>query len=162
MGYARYEIIRANGDRIEAGYAVQAICEKDGCNEQIDRGLAHLCGKDPRGDDHGCGGYFCANHLYGDNQCESCAAKADEVNRWVHPDTGEEFDLRDRFLPAGARYDSRSPVWKHQGEWRGEVPVLAHVLPQGERAVDTETRLLSEGEWEDVGRIVYRQMTQAS
>ncbi|MDN3244141.1 hypothetical protein [Streptomyces sp. ZSW22] len=79
MGYARYEITRPNGDRIEAGYAVQAVCEKDGCEAQIDRGLAYLCGKDPRGDDHGCGGYFCENHLYGDNRCGPCAAKIEEA-----------------------------------------------------------------------------------
>lgn len=63
MGYAYYEIIR-NGEKIEAGYSVEAVCEKDGCDEKIDRGLAHLCGETPGGDEHGCGGYYCGQHLY--------------------------------------------------------------------------------------------------
>ncbi|MFE7906473.1 hypothetical protein [Streptomyces albogriseolus] len=64
MGYAHYEITR-NGETIQAGYTVPTICEEDGCNEQIDRGLAHLCGATPGGDEYGCGGYYCGQHLYG-------------------------------------------------------------------------------------------------
>lgn len=64
MGYALYEITR-NGEKIEAGYAVETVCEEDGCEEQIDRGLAHLCGATPGGDEYGCGGYYCGQHLYG-------------------------------------------------------------------------------------------------
>ncbi|MET9950174.1 hypothetical protein ABZ135_01315 [Streptomyces sp. NPDC006339] len=63
MGYARYEIYR-NGEKIEAGYDVATTCERDECDAQIDRGLAHLCGKTPGGDEHGCGGYYCSSHLY--------------------------------------------------------------------------------------------------
>jgi hypothetical protein len=64
MGYARYTI-RRNGQEIEAGYAVETECEKDDCTEPIDRGLAHLCGATPGGDEYGCGGYFCGQHLLG-------------------------------------------------------------------------------------------------
>ena len=63
MGYARYEIYR-NGEKIEAGYDVTTTCEKTGCRASIDRGLAHLCGETPGGDEHGCGGYYCGQHLY--------------------------------------------------------------------------------------------------
>lgn len=77
MGYMHYEITR-NGEKIEAGYGVETVCERDGCEEQIDRGLAHLCGEVPGGDEYGCGGYFCGEHLYmtldgvlGD-RCKSC------------------------------------------------------------------------------------------
>lgn len=63
MGYAYYEITR-NGETIEAGYGVETVCEQDGCKAQIDRGLAHLCGNTPGGDEYGCGGYFCGSHLY--------------------------------------------------------------------------------------------------
>jgi hypothetical protein len=63
MGNAYYEIYR-NGEKIEAGYGVTATCEKDGCEEQIDRGLAYLCGKAPGGDEYGCGGYYCEKDLY--------------------------------------------------------------------------------------------------
>ncbi|WP_282203948.1 hypothetical protein [Kitasatospora fiedleri] len=63
MGYAHYEISR-NGQIIEAGYAVEAECETDSCVARIDRGLGHLCGETPGGTEHGCGGYFCGEHLY--------------------------------------------------------------------------------------------------
>ncbi|MFE4857352.1 hypothetical protein [Streptomyces sp. NPDC056670] len=63
MGYAFYEIYR-NGEKIQAGYGVETECEEAGCDDQIDRGLAHLCGKTPGGDEHGCGGYYCGEHLY--------------------------------------------------------------------------------------------------
>lgn len=63
MGYMHYEISR-NGEKIEAGYGVEATCEERGCKEKIDRGLYHLCGNTPGGDEYGCGGYFCDNHLF--------------------------------------------------------------------------------------------------
>lgn len=159
MGYAYYEIIR-NGVKIEAGYSVEAVCEKTGCKEKIDRGLGYLCGKSPGGDEHGCGGYFCGEHLTYSNQCEACAAVADEAARWIHPETGEEFDLRDHFLPAGSTYDARESVWKHLGERRDGIPVLQLCHVSSDLAEGPE-RLITEGEWEDVGRIVARQIDAA-
>lgn len=64
MGNMYYEITRRDGKKIEAGYGVEAICEEDGCKEKIDRGLAYLCGNEPGGDEYGCGGYYCGQHLY--------------------------------------------------------------------------------------------------
>ncbi|NUK00583.1 hypothetical protein [Streptomyces lunaelactis] len=63
MGNAFYSVLR-NGEEIEAGYGVQAVCEEPGCTEVIDRGLAYLCGQTPGGDEYGCGGYFCPQHLH--------------------------------------------------------------------------------------------------
>ncbi|KEF04633.1 MULTISPECIES: hypothetical protein [Streptomyces] len=40
------------------------MCEEPGCEKQIDRGLAYLCGETPGDDEYGCGGYFCGEHLY--------------------------------------------------------------------------------------------------
>jgi hypothetical protein len=82
MGYARYEIYR-NGEKIQAGYGIETVCEKDGCNEKIDRGLAFLCGETPGGDENGCGGYFCGQHLYGgigpaEGLCGRCSKRHDE------------------------------------------------------------------------------------
>jgi len=84
MGYAYYEITR-NGEKIEAGYSVETVCEaKEGCGEKIDRGLAHLCGAQPGGDEYGCGGYFCGHHLYGSSVpiagglCASCRDKQEQ------------------------------------------------------------------------------------
>lgn len=68
MGYAHYTL----PDGREAGYGVEAPCDKDGCEKDIDRGLGYLCGQDPEGwrsaDDPGCGNYYCEPHKY-DHDC---------------------------------------------------------------------------------------------
>lgn len=78
MGYALYEISR-NGEKIQAGYDVEADCEEPACEARIDRGLGYLCGGEPGGDEYGCGGYFCGEHLYGvppgepgEGRCRRC------------------------------------------------------------------------------------------
>lgn len=62
MGYAYYVL----PDGREAGYGVTAMCDRDDCNAEIDRGLDYLCGETPgqggNADEPGCGGYFCARH----------------------------------------------------------------------------------------------------
>ena len=64
-------------DGREVGYSVESICEEPDCTEEIDRGLAYLCGTVHGQDDgDGCGHYFCASHLFygGNNQmCRTCA-----------------------------------------------------------------------------------------
>jgi hypothetical protein len=50
-----------NGRRI--GYSISATCDKKGCKTKIDRGLAFVCGNMHGGGEHGCGGYFCEDHL---------------------------------------------------------------------------------------------------
>jgi hypothetical protein len=77
MGYAQYTVIR-NGEQIEAGYAVEAVCEREDCTTEIDRGLGYLCGEAPGGDEHGCGGYFCESHLLGGNQCTACVDRIEQ------------------------------------------------------------------------------------
>jgi len=79
MGYAYYEVTRRDGITIEAGYGVEAVCEEPGCTEEIDRGMAFLCGDEPGDPEFGCGGYFCGQHLYGapegeggEGRCKSC------------------------------------------------------------------------------------------
>ncbi|MFD9072091.1 hypothetical protein [Streptomyces lasiicapitis] len=156
MGYAHYEIYR-NGQKIEAGYAVAATCEEDGCGNRIDRGLSYLCGKMPGGDEHGCGGYYCENHLSCANQCKRCSDAADKVNTWVHPETGEEFDLRDQFLPAGQSYDARGIVWRHAGQRYGGIPVLEPIYAHGQVAAHGDTRLITDGEWENAAAVRHRQ-----
>jgi hypothetical protein len=47
----------------DIGYGVPATCDHPGCGKEIDRGLAHVCGSEPYGGEHGCGLYFCAEHL---------------------------------------------------------------------------------------------------
>ncbi|MEU0831279.1 hypothetical protein [Streptomyces sp. NPDC005969] len=158
MGYAFYEITRPNGETTEAGYDVEAVCERNGCEAKIDRGLAYLCGKTPGGDEHGCGGYFCENDLYGDNQCKPCSEAADKANAWIHPVTGERFDLRDHYLPAGAEYDARGTVWKHLGEFDGDTPLLTPIYAIDVRPTGEAPRRIKDGEWEEAARAIHRQM----
>jgi hypothetical protein len=63
MGNGLYEVYR-NGEKIQAGYMVEAMCDKPDCTTLISRGLDALCGGTPGGDEYGCGGYFCDAHLY--------------------------------------------------------------------------------------------------
>jgi hypothetical protein len=126
MGYARYWV-NVDGERIEAGYGVEAGCDKTGCTQRIDRGLAYLCGQTPGGDEYGCGHYFCVHHLTGDQLCESCAAAATAANTWTNPATGESHDLRDEYLPEGEPWKADGWVWKHLGTFEDGVPVLVPV-----------------------------------
>ncbi len=45
------------------GYAHQATCDHDGCEKEIDRGLAYACGDNHLGGDGFCEDYFCYEHL---------------------------------------------------------------------------------------------------
>lgn len=115
MGYASYTISR-NGEEIEAGYAVEATCEQKGCEAQIDRGLAHLCGQTPGGDEHGCGGYFCGEHLFmGSNQetgdlCSSCSDRYEAE----HPETEDDEDSPDTLAAAAALVAHHREVTKNE------------------------------------------------
>jgi hypothetical protein len=68
MGYAYYIL----PDGREAGYGVEAVCDKDDCKNVIDRGLGYLCGNDPDGwrdpSEPGCGRYHCPEHM-NDHDC---------------------------------------------------------------------------------------------
>lgn len=48
----------------DIGYGVPAKCDHPGCDEDIHRGLAYVCGGEPYGGDFGCGLFFCEKHLY--------------------------------------------------------------------------------------------------
>lgn len=63
MGYASG--VDGNGRAI--GYGVEAECEQPRCGAFIDRGLWYRCGgfgAEVDSSQHGCGGYFCGQHLY--------------------------------------------------------------------------------------------------
>lgn len=82
----------------DIGYGVLAICDHPGCGEAIDRGLAFVCGGEPYGGEHGCGLYFCGQHLLmGEQlpQCERCMAGQPPFD--PTPDTAEwlEWKLTD-------------------------------------------------------------------
>ncbi|GGU52130.1 hypothetical protein [Streptomyces lavendofoliae] len=156
MGYASYEVYR-NGERIEAGYTVRAVCEMDGCTKEIDRGLAYLCGQTPGGDEFGCGGYFCADHLTYAQQCTPCGKKADEANSWTDPATGITYDLRDEYLPPGEAYKADGWVWKHLGTFEGEVPKLVPVKLPERRPGGHLGVAITTYEFETAGTVAWRQ-----
>lgn len=53
-----------NAEGREVGYAVEAVCDEDGCDVKIDRGLYYCCGDMHGGGEYGCGRYFCGGHLF--------------------------------------------------------------------------------------------------
>lgn len=62
MGYGFYTL----PDGREAGYGVEATCDKTDCETKISRGMDYLCGEAPDGrrsdDEPGCGKYHCPEH----------------------------------------------------------------------------------------------------
>lgn len=50
--------------RRDIGYGVPCLCDHPGCNKEIDRGLSYVCGGDVEGGEHGCGLFFCGDHLW--------------------------------------------------------------------------------------------------
>ena len=58
-------------DRLQrdVGYSVPAFCDHPGCSEEINRGMAYVCGNDIYGGEYGCGMHFCRKHLYGSRRC---------------------------------------------------------------------------------------------
>lgn len=90
MGYASYGTPMGM-----AGYGVEDICNEESCAVEIDRGLAFLCGTTPgRPDEHGCGHWFCGDHLYMAPEgiegylCNGCLLKFDGVDE-------EEWEAHD-------------------------------------------------------------------
>ena len=81
----------------DIGYGVPAVCDHPDCNKEIDRGLSYVCGGEPYGGDHGCGLFFCNEHLYytpGEKdhiqQCERCSRNVlpfvpkPDVPEWIN------------------------------------------------------------------------------
>lgn len=81
----------------DIGYGVPAECDHPECAEKIDRGLSYVCGGEPYGGEHGCGLFFCSDHMSiclvdGDHVqlCECCASQQKpfdpkpDVPEWIH------------------------------------------------------------------------------
>lgn len=100
----------------DVGYGVPATCDHPGCGKAVDRGLGYVCGGDVYGGEHGCGLFFCGDHLApsggedGDwaMVCERCRAGEDAEPFEPTPDTSEwvHWKLTDE-------------SW---GEWRSDNP----------------------------------------
>ena len=103
----------------DIGYDVPAWCDYPGCGEKIDRGLAHVCGGEPYGGEHGCGLYFCPAHisiLVGHQLCERCESQQDSFEKT--PDH-----------PEWVNHKLTDPSWK---EWREANPEACAALSNGE------------------------------
>jgi hypothetical protein len=96
MGYQHYTL----PDGREAGYGVEAPCDKDECATVIDRGLGYLCGDDPDGwrseEAPGCGKYHCTEHQ-ADHNCPSleCGKYSAEGNLYCGLLAGHDLPHRD-------------------------------------------------------------------
>ncbi len=67
----------------DVGYGVPATCDHPGCTAEINRGLDYVCGQDVFGGEHGCGLYFCHDHLE--------SAYTPDGNGDLLDDNGEEY-----------------------------------------------------------------------
>ncbi len=95
--------------RRDVGYGVPAICDDPECAEEIDRGLAHVCGGAPFGGDCGCGLHFCGKHLWHGEDAQVCRRCLGEQEAFTpKPDT-----------PEWMRCKLEHPTW---AEWRAAEP----------------------------------------
>jgi hypothetical protein len=63
-----------NNEGRDVGYGVPAYCDHPDCNAEIDRGISYVCGGEPDGGEHGCGLFFCGDHLYAYRcVCDRCS-----------------------------------------------------------------------------------------
>jgi hypothetical protein len=85
-----------NNWKRDIGYGVPAICDHPKCNKKIDRGLSFVCGEQPYGGEHGCGLFFCSEHLIMTNRgflCPKCA-RYDHKPYKPKPDIKEWVDFK--------------------------------------------------------------------
>jgi hypothetical protein len=83
----------------DIGYGVPCYCDHPRCNAEIDRGLAFVCGGEPRGGEHGCGLYLCEKHRIDEHgRCARCRNRKPpyppkpEHPRWLnHKETHESW-----------------------------------------------------------------------
>lgn len=101
-----------NNWKRDVGYGVPCTCDHPGCNKEIHRGLAYVCGGEPYGGEDGCGLFFCSDHLRvgvegKDHQVCECCAKGDTPFN-PKPD-----------VPEWNRHKLTDETWQR---WRDENP----------------------------------------
>lgn len=79
----------------DIGYGVPAYCDHPECSAEIDRGLGYVCGNAPYGGEHGCGLFFCGNHMRACNLCERCVKGEDAFDPKADHPTWIQWKLND-------------------------------------------------------------------
>lgn len=73
------------------GYVFEAVCDYEGCNEEIHRGLSYVCGDMHGEDEISCEKYFCEKHrnnfIEHDKRtlriCDECKKVLIESEEWI-------------------------------------------------------------------------------
>jgi hypothetical protein len=104
----------------DIGYGVPALCDHPKCNARINRGLAYVCcDQQPHGAPHGCGLYFCYEHVdVLRHRCARCV-KGKQAYKHPKPDVKEwiEWKLTDE---SWQRYRDENP--EEVAAWRAALP----------------------------------------
>lgn len=113
------------------GYGVPAYCDHPGCNEEIDRGLAYVCGEEPYGGDKGCGLFFCGKHLilhtFHDGETVEVCPRCDNHKPPYKRPSPEHPDWINHLLT--------DPSWE---EWRKENPEEVEKLKKELKRVEVK------------------------
>lgn len=94
----------------DIGYGVPSMCDHPGCTKEIHRGLSYVCGGDAYGGEHGCGLFFCNDHL------QYAGKRRDNVQLCSRCYAGKGLQFTptpDR--PEWVRHKLTDPSWTH---WR--------------------------------------------
>lgn len=102
----------------DIGYGVPATCDYPNCGAEIDRGLSYVCGGQPYGGEHGCGLFFCQDHLgYSDND----AVTGQLCERCLNPDKSGNVTPFDE-TPDTAEWIRHKLTDESWGPWRDKNP----------------------------------------
>lgn len=86
----------------DIGYNIPATCDHEGCDEEIHRGIAYVCGNMHSNDEYSCGQYFCDKHQQNFvvnrfdeylSVCDDCAKILKEAENFKYDDDGEIKEL---------------------------------------------------------------------
>lgn len=110
----------------DIGYGVPATCDHPGCGKAINRGLGHVCGGDVYGGEHGCGLFFCSDHL-GPSGGEDGWAMVCE--RCQHGEDAEWFDP----TPDTPEWIAHKLTDESWAKWRASDPKATEALREAAR-----------------------------
>jgi hypothetical protein len=98
----------------DIGSGVPAECDHPDCTQKIDRGLYYVCGGEPYGGEHGCGLFFCDEHLAFIVRLDAAAATPQLCDRCLDEDFKPPFAAKPD-LQEWTDWKMTDPSW---AEWR--------------------------------------------